>query len=258
MAAVGAIQANALRVGRFLNGVVFGKKHLLMTNMTISTLMGTLGDAIQQQYDILTTALEPKKGGADSGLSPGDAPKQVKYSWERASHMSAAGLTTGLVSHFWYIYLDKWMGSQRCLKLITKKVLLDQIIFSPINLVVYFSTIGFLERSSVSRIREEIKEKGMEQIYVVEWFIWPPAQFFNFYVLPLKYRILFDNFISLGFDIYSPYVKYKTELRREKRLKQQATLAAGTGTGTWIPVEQDMMITSDLDLTSTPSGDTSL
>ena len=164
--------------------------------------MGTIGDAIQQNYDLLT---EEKS----------DTEADKKFNIKRSAHMTAAGFTTGLVSHYWYIYLDRFLGTRKTFFLITKKVLLDQIVFSPVNLLVYFSTLGICERSGTLRIKEELVEKGFEQIYIVEWIVWPPMQYFNFYVLPLRYRILFDNIISLGFDIYSPYVKYKTKLKSE-------------------------------------------
>lgn len=203
-----AIQHSFLRAGRFIHGVIFGKGNLLLTNSLISTAMGAAGDSIQQHYDL---AMERMSS---------DTPKTA-YSWTRTLHMSAAGFTTGLISHFWYIWLDRRLGTVKKFSIVTKKVLLDQIIFSPINLTVYFGTLGLCEWSSISRVKDELLEKGMEQIYVVEWFIWPPAQYFNFFVLPLRYRILFDNIISLGFDIYSPYVKYKTQLKSEKLLQQQ-------------------------------------
>ncbi|RWS11622.1 mpv17-like protein 2 [Dinothrombium tinctorium] len=168
--------------------------------------MGAAGDCIQQEFSILSDKME---GKANEG-----------YVWLRTAHMSAAGLTTGVVTHYWYIYLDKWLGSKRCLRTITKKVLLDQILFSPVNISVYFITLGICERSNISKIKDELIEKGFENIYVAEWLIWPPSQFINFYVIPLKYRILFDNIISLGFDIYSPYVKYKTQLRKEKQCQE--------------------------------------
>lgn len=82
---------------------------------------------------------------------------------------------------------------------------------------VYFTTLGICERSNWRHVKNELVEKGLENIYVAEWIIWPPCQLFNFAVLPLRYRILFDNVISLGFDIYSPYVKYKTELKCEAK-----------------------------------------
>lgn len=44
---------------------------------------------------------------------------------------------------------------------------------------------------------DEIKDKAL-RLYTAEWVIWPPAQVINFYVLPTKYRVLYDNSISLG------------------------------------------------------------
>ncbi len=201
------------RVGKFVHSVVFGRSNLLLTNSLISALMGTVGDAIQQHYDLLTHPDIDK----DSTETNNNVSKNG-FNYVRSLHMTCAGFTTGLVSHYWYIYLDKVLGIRKNMFIITKKVLLDQIIFSPINLLVYFSTLGLCERSGVQRISDELVEKGFEQIYVVEWIVWPPMQFFNFYVLPLRYRILFDNIISLGFDIYSPYVKYKTKLKSELQI----------------------------------------
>ena len=46
-------------------------------------------------------------------------------------------------------------------------------------------------------------------MYMVEWVVWPPAQFFNFYILPTRFRVLYDNVISLGYDMYTSHVKYR-------------------------------------------------
>ena len=45
------------------------------------------------------------------------------------------------------------------------------------------------------------------QLYLAEWFIWPPAQFVNFYFLPTRFRVVYDNVISLGYDMYTSNVK---------------------------------------------------
>ena len=42
---------------------------------------------------------------------------------------------------------------------------------------------------------------------MAEWFIWPPAQFVNFYFLPTRLRVIYDNTISLGYDMYTSHVK---------------------------------------------------
>lgn len=172
-------------------------KHLLLTNATFSTAMGIAGDLVQQHYEILTD-------------------QEVQWQRTRTAHMAAAGLSTGVLSHYWYILVDVFIPGSS-LKCVIKKVLYDQILFSPVNLTVYFGTVAVLE-GSMKHLKEELLEKG-SKIYTAEWLIWPPAQFINFYLLPLKYRVFFDNFISFGFDIYSPYVKYK--LKSEKEINKK-------------------------------------
>ena len=51
------------------------------------------------------------------------------------------------------------------------------------------------------------------QLYLAEWFIWPPAQFVNFYFLPTRFRVIYDNAISLGYDMYTSHVK-NTNIKR--------------------------------------------
>ncbi|KAJ6216022.1 hypothetical protein RDWZM_010522 [Blomia tropicalis] len=213
------IRAHSRRVTTFIHSVVFGR-HVLITNALISASMGAVGDSIQQNYDLLMASFRNKSIDQPKMLKnykdDDDTDKLEKYSFTRTIHMTMAGLTTGMVTHYWYIWLDRYLGVKRTPIVLAKKILADQILFSPVNLFVYFTTLGICERSKWSHICDELKEKGFENIYIAEWLIWPPMQLINFALLPLRYRILFDNIVSLGFDVYSPYVKYKTELRSEK------------------------------------------
>ena len=40
-------------------------------------------------------------------------------------------------------------------------------------------------------------------------------QFFNFYFLPTRYRVAFDNVVSLGFDTYTSHVKHRATAKEE-------------------------------------------
>lgn len=180
---------------------LFGK-HLLLTNVTISTVMGVVGDGVQQYYEI------------SSGY-------QDKFLTKRCAHMGAAGLTTGIVTHYWYSLLDRWWQG-RAVKIILKKVLYDQVLFSPVCISVYFGTVAVLEGSGMDEFKEELKEKG-GTVYIAEWIVWPLAQTFNFYYLPLKYRVAFDTVISFGFDVFTPYVKYKDQ-RQQSHWRAQRSL----------------------------------
>ena len=50
---------------------------------------------------------------------------------------------------------------------------------------------------------------------MAEWLLWPPAQFVNFYFLPTRYRVAYDNLISLIYDVYTSHVKHKPRAKSD-------------------------------------------
>ena len=64
----------------------------------------------------------------------------------------------------------------RSAKALFKKIVVDQVLFSPFLIFVFFSTVGILERQSFAEVINESIEKG-KRLYAAEWCIWPPAQF---------------------------------------------------------------------------------
>ena len=53
------------------------------------------------------------------------------------------------------------------------------------------------------------------RLYLAEWLLWPPAQFINFYYLPTKYRVLYDNIVSLIYDTYTSHVKHNVKVNEK-------------------------------------------
>ncbi|KAK9502449.1 hypothetical protein O3M35_011228 [Rhynocoris fuscipes] len=176
---------------RRFKDIIFSNRYLLYTNVGISVSLSAVGDIAEQSYII------------NSG-------HQKEWNSMRTQHMSISGLTVGVLCHHWYNFLDRRFP-QRTLKIVIKKVLYDQIIFSPINIAVFFLTIGMLEGLNSKEIFKEFCAKG-KLLYAAEWTIWPPAQVINFYWLPTKYRVLYDNTISLGYDVFVSYVKHDRDI----------------------------------------------
>lgn len=162
-----------------------------MTNATISLGLSGFGDVLQQKYEVLQK-------------------RQERWDPARTKNMALTGLPVGVLCHFWYNFLDQRMPG-RTLRRVVQKVVIDQILFSPICISVFFITLGVLEHSKVSRVKKEIVQKGW-MLYAAEWMIWPPAQVINFYWLPTRYRVLYDNTISLGYDVYTSYIKHEVPL----------------------------------------------
>ncbi|XP_045464596.1 mpv17-like protein 2 [Harmonia axyridis] len=166
----------------------FSKKYLFYTNVFISFTLSGAGDFVEQQY-------EKTKGTT------------TEYNLTRTKNMSISGGSAGALTHFWYIYLDKIIPGAS-FPIVVKKLILDQLICSPFVIVNMFVIVGFLEKKTGKEIFNEIKNKSIT-LYIAEWIVWPPAQFINFYLIPGRFRILYDNIISFGYDIYYSSIKYR-------------------------------------------------
>lgn len=163
----------------------FSDKFLLLTNVGISVCLSGVGDVIEQHYEIMTGEMQ-------------------QWDRRRTTNMSISGMTVGVFCHHWYKYLDNRLPG-RGIKLVLKKVLIDQTVASPCVIFLFFITLGVLRKSTPAEVWDEIKDKSI-RLYTAEWVVWPPAQIINFYLLPTRYRVLYDNTISLGYDVYTSAV----------------------------------------------------
>jgi len=184
-------------------------RHLLLTNLGISASLSATGDVLQQNYEMMKS---PDR----------------KYSLRRTFNMSLTGITVGLVCHHWYNWLDKFLPG-RTLLIALKKMLMDQIICSPITISTFFVTLALVEKSSADEFADEFKSKSW-RLYLAEWVIWPGAQMINFFFLPTRFRVLYDNTISLGYDVYTSYVKHEIPNDSEINSENQIQIAQSSST----------------------------
>ncbi|CAH0761284.1 unnamed protein product [Diatraea saccharalis] len=172
--------------------VAFTDKYLLYTNVTISVSLSALGDSLEQSYELYVK-------------------EQKEYDAKRTLNMAFSGSAVGVLCHYWYKILDKFIVGKTA-DMVIKKLLLDQLIFSPIMIMTFFGSLALLEDNPLQNFKEEVRDKFLT-LYTAEWMVWPPAQVINFYFLPTRYRVLYDNIISLGYDIYSSQVKHNKSLK---------------------------------------------
>jgi protein Mpv17 len=158
-------------------------KHLLATNVFLSVFTSGVGDVIEQMFEIL-------------------AKIETEWNKTRTLKLASTGFGVGFLAHYWYKVLDAKNLS------LLQKILFSQLIYSPVCLATFFVTLGILNKSSKREMFDNFVEKG-KRIYIAEWMVWPLALCVNFLLIPLRYRILFDSGVSLGFDVYSSYVVYR-------------------------------------------------
>jgi len=175
------------------------RHQLLIVNCGVSVGLSGLGDLLQQR-------IEAGRQRGPTSTAIYRPPPAVN--WSRTANMSTSfGLTAGLLCHHWYRLLDNFLPG-RTLKTIVVKIAWDQVLFSPICIAACIFVSGAVfEAKSPSQIIKDTRELGT-QLWLSEWFIWPPAQFVNFYFLPTKYRVVYDNLVSLFYDWYTSHLKH--------------------------------------------------
>lgn len=124
--------------------------------------------------------------------------------------MFVVGFVQGPFQHWFYLYLDKILP-KRNVQSVVKKILLDQFIMSPVSIVSLFYLAGLMENKTRLECRRELKQKFLG-IYMVDWLFWPPTQFLNFYLFPVKYQVLFINFTTAIYNIFISYIKHEDDI----------------------------------------------
>uniref|UniRef100_K1PBS3 Mpv17-like protein 2 n=1 Tax=Magallana gigas TaxID=29159 RepID=K1PBS3_MAGGI len=108
-----------------------------------------------------------------------------------------------------------------------KKILADQIIAGPFFCSAFFFGMGLLEGRGRSGAVAEVKDKFLT-VYLIDWCLWPPAQFINFRFLPVEYRVIYVACITLCWNVFLSYFKHMVSIFRTQSLKCVDTLLVMT------------------------------
>ncbi|XP_014883725.1 mpv17-like protein 2 [Poecilia latipinna] len=159
---------------RFSWRPLFQGRYLLLTNTLSGGLMLSLGDILQQTRE--------------NRREPGRVRDWKRTGKGRADGRPGASLAQHLDFHDpkWGLWL---------------------------TLVWFCTGMDLLQGRSLSDGWAEFRGKFWE-FYKMDWCVWPAAQAINFYFLSPKFRVVYINFVTLGWDTYLSYLKHRDESRQ--------------------------------------------
>lgn len=145
-------------------------------------------------------------------MATGDALSQLvfekvpvkQYDVVRSSRFFVLGFCAmGPMLRYWYLTLEKLYAGTRFAPM--KMVLTDQTLGAPIVLFTFVAGMSVLRGENKQQITDNVK-RDFVTILINNYKIWPAVQTINFCFLPLQHRVLFVNFVALGWNTYLAWV----------------------------------------------------
>lgn len=112
----------------------------------------------------------------------------------------------GPTLHFWYLYLSKLVTRPGASGAFVR-LLLDQFVFSPIFIGVFFASLVTLE-GRPSHIKPKLQQEWFSAV-LANWQLWIPFQFLNFRFVPQQFQVLAANFIALAWNVILSFKAHK-------------------------------------------------
>ncbi|GAB4837270.1 hypothetical protein Ancab_002172 [Ancistrocladus abbreviatus] len=177
--------------------------HPFKTQMISSGLIWGLGDIAAQSITHYTAKHHRRFS-------------ELKINWKRVAAITLFGFGfVGPVDHFWYETLDhvirfRLKMQPNSFRFVATKVAVDGIIFGPLDLLVFFSFMGFANGKAVPQIKEDVK-RDLIPALITEGGIWPILQAANFRFVPVRNQLLYVNFFCLLDSCFLSWVEQQED-----------------------------------------------
>jgi len=120
---------------------------------------------------------------------------------KRFISLSAFGLLYhGPSGHYFYNWLDSKISGTDA-KDVALKVGIDQIIWCPIFMTVFFTYLGLVNGDSMTTIGNKLKNDLLSACQG-SWKVWPIVHAVNFKFISTKHRLVFINGVQIAFNMF--------------------------------------------------------
>nr|XP_029121348.1 PXMP2/4 family protein 4 isoform X5 [Elaeis guineensis] len=204
--------------------------HPVKTQMISSGFLWGLGDIGAQTVTHSTLRKQHQLTViSDQENPPQQEDKELKINWKRVAITSTFGFAyDGPVGHYWYEYLDYYIRVRlqlqpKSFKFVTAKVAADGLLCGPLDLLIFFSYMGFASGKSMDQVKEDVKKDFLPAL-LVEAGVWPFVQVANFRFVPVRYQLLYVNFFCLLDSTFLSWIEQQADAPWKKWFAPIVTL----------------------------------
>lgn len=102
--------------------------------------------------------------------------------------------------HYFYNWLDEKIPGTES-KILVTKIMIDQLLWCPIFLIIFFTYLGVVAEENLSTIEHKIRSDLFTAV-LGSWKVWPLAHIINFKFIHTKHRLAYINSIQIAFNIF--------------------------------------------------------
>ncbi|XP_031476866.1 protein SYM1-like isoform X1 [Nymphaea colorata] len=160
--------------------------------------------------------------------------EDLKISWKRVAFTSLFGFTfVGPVGNYWYEGLDRFIKHRlrfmpNTVGFVTAKVAADGLLFGPLDLLTFFTYMGFSSGKSFEQVKDDVKRDFLPA-FILEGAVWPLAQAANFRYIPVRYQLLYVNVFCLLDSAFLSWVEQQEDAPWKQWITSLVTLKEEEG-----------------------------
>jgi len=137
----------------------------------------------------------------------------------RTMRALAIGAGSSIPSYKWFMYLGTHFNYPSQLLSLITKVVVNQIVFTPIFNSYFFGMQSILSGRSLSETWDHIA-RTVPISFVNSCKLWPAVTAINFRFVSAQYRSIFAGFVAIGWQTYLSYLNRKAEEEEEALHKE--------------------------------------
>ncbi|KAI1801074.1 hypothetical protein F4811DRAFT_535981 [Daldinia bambusicola] len=148
-----------------------------------------------------------------------------EYVPERTARNMVIGGVAAVPNFLWFVWLSRHFNYSSHILSLGVKIVVNQLIFTPIFNSYFFGAQALLVGDSLSETWDRIR-RTVPISWVNAWKLWPAVTAFTFTFIPIEYRSVVSGVVAVGWQTYLSYLNRQAEIVEEKAHGKTAAAAS--------------------------------